>query len=311
MRLPAWIGDPGWEFFILLKEKTVFSRAKDLLSERYSLYIFLLPAIILLLMVGVFPFGFNVYLSLNKFQPGSIHSEGFSGLTNFWKAISNKEFLNSFRITLFYMITCVVIELVLGLALALLLNRNLKGKSIIRTFLLLPMMIAPAVAAYIFIYLYNPFIGVVGYYLRIHRAILGSDLALSGIMFVDVWQWTPFMMLISLAALQSLPAAPFEAARIDGASGWQTLRYITLPLIKPIVLIGILLRMIDAYKVFAYVAIMTEGGPGCSTRILSYHGYDVMFTNLQWGQGGALSLIILFTIILICTVYMKVLKVSI
>lgn len=289
----------------------MLSHIQDMLGEKYSLYLFLLPAVILLILVGVFPFGFNIFLSLNKFQPGSINSEGFAGLSNFWRAISHTEFPNSFRVTLTYVAVCVGIELFLGLVLALLLNRKLKGKNIIRTSLLVPMMVAPAVSAYIFLYLYNPFIGVVGYYLRLGKAILGSNLALPGIMAVDVWQWTPFMMLISLAALQSLPGTPFEAARIDGASNWQIFRYITLPLIRPILLVGVLIRMIDTYKIFAYVTIMTEGGPASSTRVLSYHAYDIMFTNLHWGTGGALSLIILFTIILICTVYMKVFRVKI
>lgn len=281
-------------------------------KKEYDIYLFLGPALFLLLFVGIFPFIFNIYLSFNLLKPGTLVSHGFAGLSNFVSVLKDPDFLNSFRITMIYMSGCVAIELILGVSLALLLNRELKGKGIIRTLLLLPVMIAPAVAAYIFLYLYNPIYGVVKYYLRLKRSILGSiDLALLGIMFVDVWQWTPFIMLVTLSALQGLPETPFEAALVDGASSWQILRYITLPLIWPIVLIGVLIRIIDAYKVFAYVTIMTEGGPSSTTRLLSYHAHDIMFTNLQWGKGAALSLIVLFTIILICTAYMKFLKVKI
>jgi len=277
-----------------------------------DVFIFLGPALALLLFVGIFPFVFNLYLSFSLLKPGVIVPRGFAGISNFISVLIDEDFFNSFRITMVYTIGCVGVELILGVGLALLLNRQIKGKSVIRTLLLLPVMIAPAVSAYIFLYLYNPIYGVVSYYLQLNRSILGSsDLALLGIMAVDIWQWTPFIMLVTLSALQGVPEAPFEAAIVDGASSWQIIRYITLPLIWPVVLIGVLIRIIDAYKVFAYVTIMTEGGPSSTTRLLSYHAYDIMFTNLQWGKGAALSLIILFTIIVICTVYMKLLKVKI
>jgi multiple sugar transport system permease protein len=198
----------------------------------------------------------------------------------------------------------VLCETVLGVGLALALDRELRGMSIIRTIFILPMMVAPIVVGLIWRFLYNEQFGplnqvLTGLGLPAVSWLSSPDLALVSVIIADIWQWTPFIFILSLAALQSLPSSAIEAARIDGASPWQAIVFIKLPLMMPVIVVAALLRLIDAFKVLEVIYILTEGGPGLSTEILSLHIYKTAFVSQQLGRASALSNLLLVMVMAI------------
>lgn len=192
--------------------------------------------------------------------------------------------------------------MVLGVALALVLDREMRGISVFRTIFILPMMVAPIVVGLIWRFMYNEQFGSLTKLLKAFGLpavpwLSSPDVALISVIISDVWQWTPFIFILSLAALQSLPASAIEAARIDGASQWQAILHIKLPLMMPVIVIAALLRLIDAFKVLEVIYILTEGGPGLSTEILSLHIYKTAFVSQQLGRASALSNLLLLLVL--------------
>jgi len=228
----------------------------------------------------------------------------FLGFGNYVRAITNPFFLISVRITLIYTFIVVSVESVLGFCLALLLNRDRKGAGFFRTLFLIPVLLTPCIVGMVWRILYNPDFGMVNYLVSLigvgAKSWLGEvSTALPAVIFVDVWQWTPFMMLILLAGLKSLPKSPFEAAMIDGASRIQMLRSITIPLLRPVISVAVLIRMMDTLRIFDTIYILTGGGPGNSTEVLSLFVYRAGLKHLQMGYASALSyLMLIMTIIL-------------
>ncbi len=256
--------------------------------------LFLIPSIIFLLTMAIYPLGFNIYISLHNWdlQSGEIH---FVGSAQYAKLLSDARFLNALRNTLTFVIVAVTLELVIGLGYALVLNREIRGKRIFRTVFLLPMMLTPIVIGYIFMMLYHGDVGVINHMLNMIGLPkvnwLGStSMSLLSAILVDVWQYSSLMILILLAGLQTLPVDCFEAAEVDGASRWRSFRDLTLPLMKPIIAVAVLIRSVDAFKIFDIIYILTEGGPGTSSEPISMYAIWEGFRYFNIGYGAAIAM---------------------
>jgi multiple sugar transport system permease protein len=271
-------------------------------ANRLTPYVFLAPALVILLGALVYPIAYVIYASFLDWNPNQrIGEASFVGLRNYAKLLTDAAFLESLRVTLAFAAVVVSVEMVLGVGLALLLDRNMKGLTVLRTIFILPMMIAPIVVGLMWRYMYHPTIGI------FNRALTSLGLpsvpwlsdgswAFAAVIIADVWQWTPFIFILSLAALQSLPKSALEAARIDGARGWQAVIHIKLPLMLPVLIVTMLLRLIDAFKVLEVVLIMTNGGPGLSTEILSLRINRTASEFRALGEAAAMSNILLLVL---------------
>jgi multiple sugar transport system permease protein len=232
----------------------------------------------------------------------------FAGLDNYIWILNDPNFHESFMVTMTFAVTVVVLEMFIGVGLAFMLERPIRGMSVFRTIFILPMMIAPIVVGLVWRYMYNPQFGIINKTLKKWGFesipwLSSPDWALPSVVIADIWQWTPFIFILSLAALQSLPKSAIEASRIDGASGWQQIIYIKIPLMMPVLVVAGLLRMIDAFKVLEVIFIMTNGGPGLSTEILSLQIYKTAFISWELGRAAALSNILL-AIVMVITIAM-------
>ncbi|MDD4438392.1 MAG: sugar ABC transporter permease [Tissierellia bacterium] len=247
----------------------------------------------------------------------SIIKSNFSGEDNFTKVLKDERVHSTLTFTLSFTVISVFAELVFGLALALIMNKPFKGRSIVRTFSLIPWAIPTSVAALIWSYLYNGSSGIVS---NIFTAIglinspasmLNSARnALGGIIIADVWKTTPYMALLLLGGLQVIPDSLYESSALDGATKWQQFRYITLPLLKPSIFVALLFRTLDAFRILDLIYVLTGGGPGGSTESISLYAYKVMFSQTRFGYGSAIVLIMALVVGIITFVYIKALNVD-
>jgi multiple sugar transport system permease protein len=256
-------------------------------------YMFMAPAAFIMAIALIYPLGYMMYGSLLDWNPAQKISEAeFIGFKNYVDLFYDPFFRKSFSVTLIFASSVVVLEMIIGVGLALLLDRNIRGMSVLRTLFILPMMIAPVVVGLMWRYMYHPTIGIFN---RMLEAVglekvdwLGQN-ALMSVIIADIWQWTPFIFILSLAALQSLPQSAIEAARIDGATGWQQIIYIKLPMMLPILIVTALLRLIDAFKVLEVILVMTGGGPGQDTEILAMRISRTASEFRELGVAAAMS----------------------
>jgi multiple sugar transport system permease protein len=226
--------------------------------------------------------------------------ETFVGAQNFLRLLVDPFFYRAAVQTLVFTASALTLEFALGLALALLLDSQIRGRALWRALLLLPMILPPVVAGVTWRLIYNPGFGplngalrLVGVDTRRLTWLADPKFALASVVLVDVWEWTPFVFLILLAGLQAIPEEPYEAARIDGSSPWQTFRHVTLPLLLPALLVALLLRTMDLVRLFDSVFILTQGGPGFATETLSLYIYKTAFRFYDFGYAAAASLALL------------------
>ena len=237
-------------------------------GRRLTPYLFMTPAALVLGVALLYPIAYMIYASFLDWNPSQRIGEAeFVGLRNYTWLLGDASFRESLVVTLKFAFFVVGLEMIIGVGLALLLDRAIRGMTVLRTIFILPMMIAPIVVGLIWRYMYHPTVGIFNRTLNslgIESVPWLSDSfwSLTSIIIADVWQWTPFIFILSLAALQSLPRSALEAARIDGATGWQQIWHIKLPLMMPVLIVTCLLRLIDAFKVLEVVLVMTNGGPG-------------------------------------------------
>jgi len=275
------------------------------IMNRATPYLFLAPAGIVLIFALLYPIGYLTVASFFDWRMGTPFSgAAFAGLGNYIWILNDPNFRESFVVTITFASTVVALEMFIGVGLAFMLERPIRGMTVFRTIFILPMMIAPIVVGLIWRYMYNPQFGIINKTLKQWGFksipwLSSPDWALPSIIIADIWQWTPFIFILSLAALQSLPRSSIEAARIDGASTWQQIFYIKIPLMMPVLVIAGLLRMIDAFKVLEVIFIMTNGGPGLSTEILSLQIYKTAFISWELGRAAALSNILLLIVMII------------
>lgn len=275
----------------------------------------LLPLIALLVVFTIYPLIYNVWLSFHEFAPRT-RTLKFVGFANWVQLWNDSRFWGSLGVTFAYFSIALVIEIALGMAIALLLDAELPGFGPLRAILSMTLVIPPAITGMMFLLMQDPQFGVVTYALNALGIIdkstpilATSSTALAGVLLAEIWQWTPFMVLIFMAGLRALPTEPFEAAMIDGASSFQMFRRLTLPMMSKVIAVAVLLRGIDLFRVFDYVFTMTSGGPGTTTYTLSYYAWQQTFSFLKWGYGATLSLTTLLIIMVLANLFIKVAKV--
>lgn len=266
---------------------------------------FIVPGLLYLMLMAVFPMIWSFSLSFQRWKAATASPRVFVGLKNFYTIFfEDPRFWNSLRFTVFYVLIVVVIELFLGLLLAYILNEKIRFRNFFRVVFLFPMAAPPIGIAFMWRMLLNPDAGILvkimnSLGINVVRWLTDAKLTPFVLMSVDIWEWTPFMFLGLLAAFQSLPVELYDAAQVDGASRFQTFRFITFPLLLPIVVTLVLLRAIDAFKLFELVFGITGGGPGSSTESLSYYIYTVGFQYFDLGYACSLSWIFLGIVLLI------------
>jgi multiple sugar transport system permease protein len=260
----------------------------------------LAPAVILVLALTVLPLGYAVVTSLQSFRFG--RPVAFVGFQNYLDLFRDFNFYGSLGTTLIFTIVATTIEFILGLGLALLLKEEFPGQGLVRSCLMIPMVIAPVVVGILWRLLYSSDVGLLNYgiqWLTGHPISILSNpaLALPGIILVDVWEWTPFMFLILLAGIQSLPQEPFEAARVDGAGAWATFLHLTLPMLRPVIVVAVLIRALDAFTVFDQVLVLTQGGPGAATEVATLMVYKTAFRFSQIGYAASMAITLLILVL--------------
>ncbi len=262
---------------------------------------FVIPAVVLLGLVVLFPFAFSLYISFTESTAYNIYRGRFVFLENYIALFKDTKFVDSVKVTFLYVVIAVSVELLLGILLALLVDALPRGKKVFMILMILPMMVAPLVYGIIFKLGYNSIYGPIPVFFRdvfgIELNILNRPFpALLSVVVVDVFQWTSFVFLIVFSALQTLPREPFEASLIDGASYWKSTWYITLPLLRPVLGVVLIFRVMDAFKTFDQIFVITGGGPGTATTTMSLYTYFLMFTRYNFGKAAALTIIILIAV---------------
>lgn len=261
--------------------------------------LFLLPAVIWVLTFAIFPLLYALHTSLFSFRFGRINE--FVGLQNFLRILTDANLHSSLRITLVFVTVTVTVQMLLGFGLALLLNQQMRGRGVLRAIMILPLFATPVAIGYLGITIFYEQNGPLNVFLRSLGItpvpwLSNPFWALVAVILVDIWQWTPFVFLVSLAALQALPIDLYEAAEVDGASRFASFRYITLPLMAPTLFLILLLRLVEAFKVFDIPTSLTLGGPGRATEVYSLFTYRTAMRFFDHGyaaaQGFALLLIV-------------------
>ena len=270
--------------------------------DRHARWLFPGPALLFVFLLMVFPILYTIWTSLTGWDLGTGHPATFIGPGNYERLVGDERFRNAIGRTLYFTAVAVGAEVALGVAIALVLERPFRGRRILTSILLLPMMATPVAIAMVWLLMYEPTAGIVNFLLRSAHLptplwIAGTDTVIPALALVDVWEWTPMIVLIALEGLASLPSDPFEAAYVEGATAWQTTWHITLPLLLPTIVVATLLRLIDALKTFDIIYTMTGGGPGFSSETLNIFAYQQAFQYFGFGYAGSV-LIVFFAIVL-------------
>jgi multiple sugar transport system permease protein len=273
--------------------------------RRFEPAFYIAPAFIALIVVLLYPLFYSLWLSFHQWTLRTFkQGVPFIGFDNYVNLFSNPDFLNSLKITLTFVILAISFELILGMGLALLLNQEIKGKWFFRSMILLPMMATNVVIGLMWRLLLNYQYGLVNYYLGqlgfLPIEWLSSPkVAMASVVLVDVWNTTSFVALMLMAGLQSLPEEPYEAAKMDGASSVQSFFYLTVPLLKPIILVVLLWRFIDTFRIFDVIYLLTAGGPARVTETVSIYIYRYGFQSFNLGVASASSFIMLLIMLFV------------
>jgi multiple sugar transport system permease protein len=276
-------------------------------SERWYGYYFIAPAFLFLGAIIVFPLGHSFWISLQRTRG---LNTSFVGFQNYVRVLGEEAFWNSFQVSLAFTALCVVLHVVLGLGLALLLNRIKFAAALLRVLFLTPWMIAPAIGATIWLWLLEPQFGVLNYLLQFAGIISGPKAwlgepatAFSSVVAVDVWRGVPFIMLLMLAGLQTIPEEQYEAAALDGANTWQSFRFVTLPNLRYILVVASTLDIINTVRHFDIIAVMTGGGPVGSTEVLPALIYNAAFRANRFGEAAATGVMLLVVMLVFSILY--------
>ena len=278
-------------------------------------YLFLAPALLVIVLVTLYPLGYTLWLS---FQQKIIKFpwlyQGWVGLANYRELLTSPRFWQALAHTLLFTVVSVSLELVLGLLAALALNRALGLTGLVRATILLPWAIPTVVAAVMWLFLISPVFGLIPMGLRAlgfgeNAVVLLARPWTAWVVIIatDAWKTIPFMTLMLLAGLQTIPRDLYEAAAIDGASGWQTFWRLTLPLLKPAILVALIFRTAQAFMVFDHIYALTSGGPGTATETLAFLNYQAILNDMRFGYGSALSVLIFFSSLVFALLYIHTL----
>ena len=283
-------------------------------QERWTPWLLLAPCLLVILVVGIYPLLYSFWISFYAYHPTNpSFPSGFVFLDNYLSILSDKRALHSFGLTFTFATIDVALTTILGLGLALWLNKSWPGLALLRGALLVPMFLTPIAVGITWRIMFQPDLGILNHILRT-LGLDGPDWlgdpsnALSSVLIVDIWQWTPFMFLILFAGVRSLPRSPVEAANIDGATAWQIFWLVLLPLLKPVILLAVILRFIDAFRTFDQIFMMTRGGPNHATDLMSLYLYRVNFKFFDIGYGAAVSWTFLAMLLLVTVLLLRIVR---
>jgi multiple sugar transport system permease protein len=272
-------------------------------GHRHARFIFPAPAILIVGVIIVYPILYTGWMSLQEWYASSLTPPKFIAFANYQQILAgDPRFRDAFFRTIYFTIIAVSTETVLGVAMALLFNREFWGRGLVRTLSILPMMATPTAISLVFVMMYHPTLGVMNYLVTLTGLspftwTYSSKTALYAIALVDVWEWTPLIMLIALAGLAALPKEPYESALIDGATPFQCFWLITLPLLRPTLIVAILFRSIDALKTFDIIFVMTQGGPANSSETINILLFNQAFSYFNMGYASSMA-VALFAIVM-------------
>src|SRR6185312_8136010 len=289
--------------------------ARERWVERHLRILMLAPAVLVLLALTIFPSLYMFVAATTRISPNPDIPWTFAGVDNFLKLLTDQQFHVGLWNTIVFTVSAVASEFLLGLGLALLLDKYIRRLNFLKTILMLPMMLPPIAVAITWKLIYEPQFGVLNEImfrlgLPLQAWAGDANLAMFSIVVADVWQWTPFVFLLMLAGLASLPSEPYEAAAIDGASAWRQFWDLTLPFLRPVIAIALLLRGMDALRLFDLVFILTGGGPADRTKVLSLYIYQVAYRFADPGYAAAISLFVLFVTVAFSTWFIRRMKLA-
>ena len=298
------------------KPATVANQVRGL-SDRMIAWIFISPTIIILLAINIFPLIWTVYLSFTNYRVNRPNKAvEFIGLRNYERILSDTDVWVTMQATAHFLIWTIILQVLIGFALAYLINKKFKGNNLWTTIIVLPMMLSPAIVGNFWTFLYQPQIGLFNYAVGFLTGADPSTFSMIGdvalapwsIVIVDTWMWTPFVMLICLAGLRSIPDSIYEAAECDRASKWRQFWTITVPMVLPFLMLAVLFRGIENFKMFDLVVQLTGGGPGSTTELTSINLKREAFEKWRTGYASAYAVILFVTIFGIASIYVKALN---
>ena len=286
------------------------------LSDRSIAWFFIAPTIVLLLAINVFPLIWAIRLSFTSFMSNLPRPMRFIALENYSDILTDDDVWEHLQVTAHFVVSTIALEVFIGLGLALLINRQFRGHSFWTTVILLPMMLSPAVVGNFWTLLFQPQIGPFNYLISFFTGLAPSSFSMIGdvalapwtIVLVDTWMWTPYVMLICLAGLRSIPDYIYEAAEVDRASPWRQFWSITLPMVLPFLMLAVLFRAIEAFKMFDLVNLLTSGGPGSTTELVSITLKRAAFEKWRTGYSSAFAIILFVTVFGAANIYVKALN---
>lgn len=279
-------------------ERLARSPISSTLADVASRWAFMAPAAIILAAMLAYPIFYTLQISFSRFDLMTFSAAEWVGFDNYVHVLNDYRFWSSMRVTLIYLVSALPLQIVLGFGIAFLINAEWRGRSIVRALFIIPMVVAPVVAGGIWRMILDPLWGIVNWFLGlfgIHPLNWFGDptLAMATIVIIDTWRWTPFVVLIATAALLALPRELFEAAEIDGANWWDMLRYVTLPLLVPIIAATFVVRWLGAVKMFDIALAATYGGPGGATNVINLFIYEEAFRSLHFAESAAMAVVVL------------------
>ncbi|HIC82339.1 MAG TPA: sugar ABC transporter permease [Kiloniellaceae bacterium] len=287
------------------------------LSDRAIAWLFVTPTIILLLAINIFPLVWTVYLSFTNYRANRLNREvEWIGLRNYERVLTDTDIWHTLQVTAHFVGWTMFFQVIIGFGLAWLINKQFRGHSFWTTLILLPMMLSPAVVGNFWTFLYQPQIGLFNYIVAFFAGIEPSSFQMIGdvnlapwaIVIVDTWMWTPYVMLICLAGLRSIPDYIYEAAEVDRASKWRQFWSITVPMVLPFLMLAVLFRVIENFKMFDLVVELTSGGPGSVTELASINLKREAFEKWRTGYSSAFAIILFVTVFGVANIYVKALN---
>jgi multiple sugar transport system permease protein len=281
--------------------------------EKLVALLLLAPAVLYLLALSVYPTIYSLWIAFHNYSLYRRDLISFSGFDNFTDLLDSDVFKQSFAVTLIFSFAAVAIELALGFAIAVLLDRKMRAANVLRTLLIIPVLISPVAVGLTFRYIFAPTYGLLTYLMKsVHLPTadwtVSVTWALPVVIFADVWQWTPFVALIVLSGMQSVSTEVTEAAELDGLTEWQKLWRIVVPLIRPVLLVVVLIRLIDSIRMFDLVFVMTRGGPGSTTEVLSLFSYVTGFASGDMGSASAIAWVTLVLVNILVAIFLRFLS---
>jgi multiple sugar transport system permease protein len=263
-------------------------------GQRKSYWPFVVPAVVVVGSVIVFPWVFTVWMSMQEWTVGG--ARRFNGLSNYARLVSDERFIASIGHTLVYTFLAVVLPLIFGTLAALIFNSRVPLRGVLRGLFVMPMMATPVAIALVWTMMFHPQLGVLNYLLSLvgippQGWVFNSATVIPSLVLVETWQWTPLVMLIVLGGLAAIPTEPYESAAIDGANALQRFRYITLPMVAPFLMVAVIIRTIDALKSFDIIYAITQGGPGTASETINLYLYSVAFAYYDIGYGSAIAVV--------------------